>query len=91
MPCSVPSNNERCVARTFAGQRFFLHRETVVLARDHDAPGIELDDGVIRAVVAELHLRPSSRRSRDRGADGPRQMPNVGTPMSTIVLIASIA
>ena len=41
---------------TIRRQRVFLHGETVVLARDHDAPRIELDDGVVRAVMAELHL-----------------------------------
>src|SRR5688572_30366264 len=37
-------------------QRVLLDGEAVVLARDHDAPGIELDDGMVRAVMAELHL-----------------------------------
>src|SRR5687768_16563926 len=38
------------------GQRVLLDGEAVVLARDHDSPGIELDDGVIRAVMTELHF-----------------------------------
>src|SRR5215510_14263061 len=37
-------------------QRVLLDREAVVLARDHHAPGIDLDDRMVRAVVAELHL-----------------------------------
>ena len=56
IPCSVPSNSERCVARTFAGRRLLLDREAVVLARDHHAPGVDLDDRMVCAVVAELHL-----------------------------------
>ena len=37
-------------------QRVLLDGEPVVLARDHDPPGIELDDRVVRAVMAEFHL-----------------------------------
>src|SRR5262245_41231872 len=34
----------------------FLNGESVILAREDDAPGIDLDDRMIRAVVAEFHL-----------------------------------
>jgi len=38
------------------GQRVLLDGEAMVLARDHHTTRVELDDGVVRAVVAELHL-----------------------------------
>src|SRR5690348_17304449 len=37
-------------------ERVLLDCEAVVLARDHHAARVELDDGVIRAVMTELHL-----------------------------------
>ncbi len=38
------------------GERFLIHRETVVLAGDADAAGVQVFNGVIGPVVAELHL-----------------------------------
>ena len=39
-----------------ARQRRLVHGETVILAADHHPPGGEILDGMIRAVVPELHL-----------------------------------
>ena len=56
MPCSEPSNSDRCVACTFGRQRRLVHREAVVLARDQHAPAVDIEHRVIRAVMTELHL-----------------------------------
>jgi hypothetical protein len=37
-------------------QAVLLHRETVILARNHDSTRVELDDRMVRAVVPELHF-----------------------------------
>ena len=38
------------------GQARFIHRKTVVLARDHHLPGLQVLNRVIGAVMPELHL-----------------------------------
>ena len=37
-------------------ETIFVHCEAVILTRDHHAPGIQLDDGMIRTVVTKFHL-----------------------------------
>ena len=37
-------------------QRGFIHRETVVLTADHDLSAIQIQDRMVAAVMAELHL-----------------------------------
>ena len=39
------------------GQRGFIDRKTVVLTGDADAAGVQVFDRMVRAVVAELHLK----------------------------------
>ena len=56
MPCNDSSNNERCVGSTSSGQAFLVDRKSVVLARDSDLPAGEVENRVIRAVMAELHF-----------------------------------
>ncbi len=64
--------------------------ETVVLARDHHVAAVEVDDQVVRAVMAELHLH----RLRAAGRPSswwPRQMPNSGGAARTNSPLAAIA
>ena len=46
------------------GQGLFVHRETVVLAGDRDAAGVEVLDRVVGTVVAKLHLEGGGARSQ---------------------------
>ena len=79
-PCSVPSNSETCVGAQVRRQRGRVDREAVVLAGDHDLAGVEVLHRMVGAVVAELHLAASSRRTASAMIWWPRQMPNVGMP-----------
>ena len=63
-PCRVPSNRLTCVGPQVGGQRLFVHREAVVLARDAHAAVVQVLDRVVRAVVAELHLEGFRARSQ---------------------------
>ena len=56
MPCSVPSNSERCVALNVRRQVALVDREAMVLAGDQHAAGVQVLHRVVGAVVAELHL-----------------------------------
>ena len=90
MPCSVPSNSDTCVTRTFAGSVaastakpwFWLVIITWPVSRSCTGWFAPWWPNFIFIVCAP-DARPSSW--------WPRQMPNIGMPASTISRIASIA
>ena len=79
-PCSVPSNSDRCVMRTFAGSVAGVDREAVVLAGDHHATAVEILHRMIRAVMAELHLERfcAARESEQLMAEADAEYRNAG-------------
>ena len=88
-PCSEPSKSETCVTLTFAGSPL-VHREAVILARDVNLLGLDVEHGVVGAVVAEFHLqRPAAdRQTHDLVAQADAE---VGTRRAMNSRVASIA
>ena len=90
MPCSVPSNSERCVGAQVVRQAVLVNREPVVLAGDHDLLAGEILHRVVGAVVTEFHLHGLAPLA-SASSWWPRQMPKTGMPASRNCWIASIA
>ena len=68
MPCTVSSNNDRCVTVNSVRDGIFRNGKTVVLAGDHHPAGRQFLHRVVTAMMAELHFH------RFRVAGQPQQL-----------------